>query len=291
MPTVRRLCLSLAIYVVAVLLLCSANARADAPVESESAPGAEELPKRLQGVEVDEKLGAPISLNLAFKDSQGRDVLLRDYFDGKLPVILTLNYSDCPMLCSLILNGLVNSLKKIDLVLGKDYRIVTVSINPNETPERAHATQNRYLSQYGKPESRNGWAFLTGSAANIKAVADSVGFRYSYNEARDEYAHPSAFVIAMPDGKVARYIYGIEYLPDTVRLSLVEASEGKVGTTTDRILLYCFHYDETEGRYAPAAMNIMRLSGGLAAVLLGGFLLLLWRAERRKKKLVESTVP
>src|SRR5690606_39252407 len=122
------------------------------------------------------------------------------------------------------------------------------------------------------------------------AVAESVGFAYGYNEERDEYVHPSAFAIAMPNGTIARYIYGIEYLPDTVRLSLIEASEGKVGTTLDRILLYCFHYDETEGRYAPVAMNIMRLAGGLGAVLLGGFLSLLWRAELRKKKLVESTV-
>ncbi|HEU5075856.1 MAG TPA: SCO family protein, partial [Polyangiaceae bacterium] len=201
-----------------------------------------------------------------------------------------LNYSDCPMLCSLILNGLVTTLKQVDLVLGKDYRIVTVSLNPNETPARARATQNRYLEQYGNPGSRAGWTFLTGSENNIRAVAHSVGFKYSYNEARNEYVHPSAFVIAMPDGHVARYIYGIEYLPETVRLSLVEASEGKVGTTLDRIFLYCFHYDETEGRYAPVAMNVMRLAGGFGALLLGGFLLLLWRAELRKKKLVESTV-
>jgi len=194
------------------------------------------------------------------------------------------------MLSSLILNGLVDSLRQVNLTMGQDYRVVTVSINPNETSERAHKTQERYLSKYGRPESREGWAFLTGSERNIKAVAASVGFEYGYNEARDEYVHPSAFAIAMPNGNIARYIYGIEYLPDTLRLSLVEASEGKVGSTLDRILLYCFHYDETEGRYAPMAMNIMRLGGGLAIVLLGGFLALLWRAELRKKKLVESTV-
>lgn len=274
---------------VAALLLCAGVAEADAPVEAASAPASERLPKRLHGVDVEERLGKPLSLNLSFKDTLGRDVLLADYFDGKLPVILTLNYSDCPMLCSLILNGLVKSLREIDLTLGKDYRVVTVSINPNETPARAKATQSRYLSDYGRTESRDGWAFLTGSERNIKAVADSVGFEYGYNEKRDEYIHPSAFAIAMPDGTIARYIYGIEYLPDTIRLSLVEASEGKVGTTLDRLLLYCFHYDETEGRYAPVAMNIMRIAGGLAVLLLGGFLLLLWRAEFRKKKLVEST--
>lgn len=281
---------SLFAALVGALLCCARPTWAQAPAEAASAPRAEQLPKRLEGVEVSEKLGAPLSLNLSFKDSLGRDVMLRDYFDGHLPVIVTLNYSDCPLLCSLILNGLVTALKQVDLVLGKDYRVVTVSLNPNETPTRAHATRNRYLEQYGNPASRDGWAFLTGSEANIKAVADSVGFQYSYNEARNEYVHPSAFVIAMPDGHIARYLYGIEYLPDTVRLSLVEASEGKVGTTLDRILLYCFHYDETEGRYAPVAMNIMRLAGGLGALLLGGFLLLLWKAELRKKKLVESTV-
>ncbi len=281
---------SLFAALVGALLCCVRPTWAQAPAEAASAPRAESLPKRLEGVDVREKLGAPLSLNLSFKDTLGREVMLRDYFDGKLPVILTLNYSDCPLLCSLILNGLVTSLKQVDLVLGKDYRIVTVSLNPNETPARARATQNRYLEQYGNPKSLDGWAFLTGSENNIKAVADSVGFQYGYNEARNEYVHPSAFVIAMPDGHIARYLYGIEYLPDTVRLSLVEASEGKVGTTLDRILLYCFHYDETEGRYAPVAMNIMRLAGGLGALLLGGFLLLLWKAELRKKKLVESTV-
>jgi len=279
-----------AALLVGALLCCARSTLAQAPAEAASAPRAEQLPKRLEGVDVDEKLGAPLPLTLSFKDSLGHDVMLADYFDGKLPVILTLNYSDCPMLCSLILNGLVTALKRVDLVLGKDYRVVTVSLNPNESPARAHATQNRYLTQYGKPESRDGWAFLTGSENNITAVAGAVGFQYAYNEERNEYVHPSAFAIAMPDGHIARYIYGIEYLPDTLRLSLVEASEGKVGTTIDRILLYCFHYDETEGRYAPVAMNIMRLAGGLGAVLLGGFLLLLWRAELRKKKLVESTV-
>ena len=272
------------------LVLSAPPAAADAPVEAASAPG-NRLPKRLVGVDVEERLGEALSLNLSFKDSTGQDVMLRDYFDGKLPVILTLNYSDCPMLCSLILNGLVQALTQIDLELGRDFRIVTVSINPNETSERAHKTQQSYLAKYGRPQSRAGWAFLTGSERNIKAVADSVGFQYNYNEARDEYAHPSAFVIAMPNGNIARYIYGIEYLPETLRLSLIEASEGKVGSTIDRVILYCFHYDETEGRYAPVAMNIMRLSGGLAVVLLGGFLALLWRADLRKKKLVESTAP
>lgn len=260
-----------------------------------AAPG-EQLPKRLEGVDVKERLGEHLSLNLGFVDSLGKDVMLRDYFSGDVPVIVTLNYSDCPVLCSLILNGLVESLKQVDLTLGKDFRIVTVSINPKEKPERAHATQQRYLSQYGRPESRDGWQVLTGSENNIRALARSLGFSYNYNEERDEYSHPSAFAIAAPDGKITRYIYGIEYLPDTLRLSLIEAGEGKVGTPLDKVLLYCFHYDESEGRYAPVAMNLMRLGGGIAVILLGGFMALLWRAEMKKKrkkleKLATSTAP
>jgi protein SCO1/2 len=274
---------------VATLTLVSASSWAESAVDPMERM--EPLPKRLEGVDVQEKLGEPLSLNLSFRDSLGKQVLLRDYFDDGLPVILTLNYSDCPMLCSMILTGLVNALKQVDLVLGKDFRIVTVSIDPSEKPERAHATLNRYLAMYGKPESRGGWSILTGSQNNVRALARSVGFSYNYNEERNEWLHPSAFAIAAPNGTVTRYIYGIEYLPETLRLSLVEASEGKVGSTMDKIFLYCFHYDETEGRYAPVAMNIMRLGGGLAVILLGGFLTLLWRAEFRKKKLVASTAP
>jgi protein SCO1/2 len=279
-----------ALFLATTLVAGSVCANAKVEPERPILPG-ERLPKRLEGVDVNERLGERLSLNLGFKDSLGSDVMLRDYFKGDVPVIVTLNYSDCPVLCSMILNGLVESLKQVDLTLGKDFRIVTVSINPNEKPERAHATQERYLGQYGRPESRDGWQVLTGTKNNIKAVARSLGFSYNYNEKRDEYLHPSAFAIAAPDGKITRYIYGIEYLPDTVRLSLIEASEGKVGSPLDKLLLYCFHYDETEGRYAPVAMNIMRLGGGLAVILLGGFLTLMWRAEIRKKKLATSTAP
>jgi protein SCO1/2 len=212
-------------------------------------------------------------------------VLYDELVRGEIPTILTLNYSDCPMLCSLQLNALVDGMRQLDLTLGKDYQVVTVSLNPKETFERARKTKTRYFTQYGRADApSDGWKFLTGSEANIKAVARTLGFSYGYNEKRDEYVHPAAFVIATPAGVVARYIYGLEYHPKTLRLSLVEASEGKIGSSVDRLILYCFHYDASEGRYAPVAMNIMRVSGSAGALALGGLLAGLWRNERRRKR-------
>jgi protein SCO1/2 len=255
------------------------------PVDpSERKERTEPLPKRLQGIDVVEHLNTDLPKHVEFTDEHGRRVKLGDYFDGKVPVIVTLNYSGCPMLCSLILNGLVEGLKQVDWTAGKDFRIVTVSIDPAETPEISLRTKKRYLDFYGRPEASEGWHFLTGSPANVRAVADAVGFKYGYNEKRKEYVHPAAISLLTPGGRIARYLYGIEFHPKTLRLSLVEASEGKIGTTVDRLLLYCFHYDSSEGRYAPVAVNIMRLGGSLTAILLGGFLTVLWRGELRKKR-------
>jgi len=259
----------------------------------------EPVPKRLEGVDVVEHLEAHVPSALSFTDEQGRPVLYDQVVRGRLPTILTLNYSDCPMLCSLQLNGLVGAMKQLDLTLGKDYRVVTVSIDPGETRESAHRTKARYLAQYGRAQdgraqdggagagqsdqSASGWTFLHGSEGNIRAVARALGFSYNYNEARDEYAHPAAFVVATPGGVLSRYLYGLEIHPSTLRLSLIEASQGKIGSSLDRLILYCFHYDATEGRYAPAAMNIMRLLGSAFALALLALLLFLWRGERKKK--------
>lgn len=267
-------------------LIAVSGVASAAPVDPSSIKTrTEPAPKRLDGIDVVERLGERIPATLGFTSDDGRQVMFGDFFRGDIPVIVTLNYSDCPMLCSLQLNGLVNGLKQVDLTLGKDYRVVTVSLDPEETYERAHGMKVRYLSQYGRPEAKSdGWTILTGSAGNVGAVADAIGFSYAYNEKRDEYIHPAAFVMTTPEGVIARYLYGLEYHPKTLRLSLVETSEGKVGSTIDRLILYCFHYDASEGRYAPVALNIMRLGGGSGAVALGGFLSLLWRSERRKKR-------
>jgi protein SCO1/2 len=189
------------------------------------------------------------------------------------------------MLCSLQLNGLVEALAQVDKTIGKDYRVLTVILDPDETLERTRETKARYIKQYGRAEGAEGWHFLTGKEADIKAVAKAVGFSYGYNEVRDEYVHPAAIAMFTPDGKIARYLYGIEYHPKTVDLSLVDVAGGKIGSPFDKLILFCFHYDETEGKYAPVAMNIMRVSGGLAVFVLGGFLTSFWVAEKRRRSI------
>lgn len=272
-------------FLAAVAALCLSGAASARPVpESEQIDRTEPLPERLRGIDVQEHLGAYVGKNATFTDETGHHGTLAEYLDGKHPVILTLNYSRCPMLCSLELTGLVNAMKLVDWTPGKEFKIITVVLDPNEKPEDAAKSKARYLKQYGRETDASGWHFLTGTEPNIRAVADSVGFKYGYNEARNEYVHPASIILLSPDGKISRYLYGIEYHPRTLRLSLAEVGEGKVGSSVDQLTLYCFHYDETEGRYAPVAMNIMRVASGLGATVLGGVLSSFWLAETRRKK-------
>ncbi|MCH2109472.1 MAG: SCO family protein [Polyangiaceae bacterium] len=276
----------------AALLLTSVTSWG-APVDpSEIKTRTEPLPKRLEGVDVEEHLGQVVPQGVSFRNATGATVVYHDVVQGDLPTILTMNYSDCPMLCSLQLNALVASLKQLDLTLGKDFRIVTVTLDPNETLESAKRTKEKYLKLYDRQDADPaGWSFLTGSDQNIHQVAEALGIQYNYNEKRDEYVHPASFLISTPDGEIARYIYGLEYHPETLRLSLVEASEGKIGSSIDRLVLYCFHYDASEGRYAPVAMNIMRVAGSSGALALGGLLFGLWRYERRRKSAKPHHLP
>lgn len=281
-PSHRRLLRGLS--VVAAVLSLGAGAAARPVSAAEQIDRTERLPDRLRGIDVREHLGDVVPKGTAFTDETGKRVQLGDFLDGKHPVILTLNYSRCPMLCSLELNGLVTSLKQIDWTAGTEFKIVTVVLDPNEKPEQALQSKGRYVGQYGRREAQAGWHFLTGDEATIRSVADSVGFSFGYNEKRNEYVHPASIILLAPDGHIARYLYGIEYHPKTMRLSLVEASEGRIGSSMDQLILYCFHYDAKEGSYAPVAMNIMRVSSGLGATVLGGFLTSFWLAESRKKK-------
>jgi protein SCO1/2 len=268
---------------IAALLLVAPAARADLVPESEQVQRTEAPPRRLVGVDVKEHLNSPVPMDLGFADERGRPVTLKDYFDGKVPVILTMNYSNCPMLCSLQLTALVEGLKKVDWTAGKDFRMVTVSYDPTETEQLAQRTQARYMAQYARPGSENGWHFLHGSEANVKALAKALGISYSYNEVRKEYAHPATVVFATPSGKIDRYLYGLDYPEKTLHLSLVESSEGKIGTTVDQLILFCFHYDANEGRYAPVANNIMRAGAGATVFLLAGFLTVLWKREKKRE--------
>lgn len=244
----------------------------------------EAVPEELQEIGVEEHLDVPLPLDLPFVDSNGEKVLLGDFFDGETPVVLTMNYSNCPMLCSLQLNGLFEGLQGVDWDLGKQYRMITVSIDPEETPERAEETKQKYLKIYGRDDVNQGWHCLTGEESNIRKLADTVGFQYAYMPDTKEYAHAAVTMICTPDGRTSRYLYGVQYPPQTVRLALLEASEGKIGTTMDRVLLFCFQYDETKGRYGPAAMKIMQGGGVLTLVFLIGILGLYWLREVRKAR-------
>jgi protein SCO1/2 len=277
-------------------------ARAQTIVEDGVVTRKEAAPKRLNGIDVEEHLDRHLPLSLEFTDTRGERVQLSRFVRGDRPVIFTLNYSDCPMLCSLQLSGLSSALGKLDRHLGEDFEVVTVSLNPLETTDRARETEERYrrdvamaqgpgekgpggTSAGGATELASGWHFLTGSKAAIDALAEALGVRYGYNEARKEYVHPAVLILSTPSGRISRYLYGIEYPTKTLSLSLVEAAEGKIGTSVDRLILYCFHYDDAEGRYAPVAMNIMRVGGSLTALALGGFLGAYWLRHARRRAL------
>jgi len=242
----------------------------------------EPAPKEVENVGVDAHLGVQVPLDLPFVDSDRTQVTLGRFFDGKRPVVLTLNYSNCPMLCSLQLNGLFEGLGRMAWNLGENFQMVTVSIDPRELPERAQSTKQKYLKLYGRPGVANGWHVLTGEDKHIRRLADAVGFRYRYVHATGEYAHAAVTMILTPDGRVSRYLYGIEYDPQTIKLSLLEAGEGKIGSALDQIILFCFHYDETKGRYGPAAMTVMRVAAVLGVIGLAGMVYFFARGTSRQ---------
>jgi protein SCO1/2 len=243
-----------------------------------------EKPQALQGIDVVERLGEMIPETLTFQDETGKTVKLGDYLHQGKPLILVMAYYRCPMLCNLVLNGVCESAKGLDLSLGKDYNILTVSIDSRETWEMAAAKKTRYKEAFGKSEVEQGWVFLADPSGNAKVLAEAIGFKYFYDKKRDEYAHPAVIVLLSPEGKITRYIYGISYKQFDLKLSLIEASQGKVGTTIDRLILSCFHYDPKAGSYVPMAMNIMRLGGVITLVVLTAILGSLWMRESRKHK-------
>jgi len=248
----------------------------------------EPLPKDLEGVGITEHAGAKLPLDLEFKDEDGKTVRLEQYFNGQRPVILTLGYYRCPMLCTLVLNSLVDGLKDLPWTPGREFEIVTVSIDPTETATLAKLKKQNYLEEYARAGAAVGWHFLTGRDENIRKLADTVGFGYRYVEERGQYAHPAAIFVATPDGRMAKYLYGVLYQPKTLRLALTEAGEGKIGTTTDQLLLYCFHYNAQEGRYILAATNLMRFGGATTALVVGLWLAASWRRSAHKKSLDRS---
>jgi protein SCO1/2 len=243
------------------------------------------MASELVGVDIVEHLGQLLPREATFRDTEGKQVRLGDYFDGKRPVLFVFAYHTCPMLCSLVLDATVKSLNDVVWSVGDQFDVVSVSIDPRDTPESATRKREQVVNSY--PRARGytkGFHFLTGDEANIRKVTDAVGFQYRYDERQKQYAHPAAIYLLTPEGNLARYLYGIMYAPADVRLGLLEASQGRSISTTERVLLYCYHYDPQGGHYSLVAMNVMRLGGVVTLVTLGSFLTIMWARERRRKK-------
>lgn len=242
-----------------------------------------EVPEGLREVGIEQRLDQPIPLDLTFRDEAGDSVRLGQYFDQR-PVVLALVYYECPMLCTLVLNGLVSSLKAVALDAGEDFDVVAVSIDPGETPAMAAAKKEVYLHAYRRPAAAAGWHFLTGEEPAIRALADAVGFRYRYDEASGEYAHAAGVTVLTPAGRIARYFFGVEYAPRDLRLGLVEAAASRIGTAVDQLMLFCFRYDPATGRYSAAVLNLVRLGGILTVGAFGTFVIVSRKREGAQRR-------
>jgi protein SCO1/2 len=234
------------------------------------------LPRALREVGIEQRLNEQLPLDAEFRDESGRTVRLGEYFTNR-PAILVLAYYDCPMLCTQVLNGVVGSLKAVPFEAGKDFAVVVVSFDPRETPALAAAKKEEYMRRYNRAGAGAGWHFLTGDEANIKRLTEAVGFKYHYDEATKQFAHASGIMVATPQGKLSHYFYGIEYAPKDLRLSLVEASANRIGSPVDQLLLYCYHYDPTTGKYGLIIMNVARVAGALTVVGILALLIFLRR--------------
>ncbi len=270
--------------IAALLALALAQVASPARAATETA---DVRPPALREVGIDQRLGERVPLDAAFVDDAGRTVTLGDYFEGEKPVVLVMTYFECPMLCTLVLNGLTKTLKTMSFEPGKEFDVVAVSFDPRDTPETAAKKKAVYLKDYGREATAAGWHFLTGDQTAIERVATAVGFRYRWVPEEKQFAHAAAVMVATPDGRLSRYFYGVEYAPRDLRLGLVEASDHKIGSAVDALLLFCYQYDPATGKYGAIALNLVR-AGGVATVLaIGLFMTVMFRreavAERRRR--------
>ena len=268
------------------VLPTSARAEPRGLPDDTGGPAPEVTPQELIGVDIKENLGGQLPLETKFFDTEGSAVTLGKYFDGKRPVVLVFAYHTCPMLCSLVLDATVKALKDVPWTVGNEFDVVSISFDPKDTPASATAKRAQVVSQYdrtlrGGNGDVKGWHFLTSpDASQIARVTDAVGFQYRYDARLKQYAHPAAIYLLTPDGKVARYLYSLTFDPQDIRLGLLEASQGRSISTTEKLLIYCYQFDPQGKKYTLAAMNIMRLGGAVTVVVLGGVLAVLWRRER-----------
>ncbi|HEY1265398.1 MAG TPA: SCO family protein [Terriglobales bacterium] len=266
-----------------VVLLLTASAFGQGMSQGVMSPPANVRPPGLEHVGFEQKLNGQIPPDLTFRDETGKPVRLGDYF-GKRPLILNLVYFRCPMLCGEVLSGLTTSLKMMTFDVGKQFDVLTVSFDPRETPEIAAAKKAEYLKRYGRAGAATGWHFLTGDEANIKALTNAAGFQYQFDPKTGQFAHATAIMVLTPGGKLAQYFYGVEYTPKDLRLGLVQASDNKIGSVVDQVLLYCYHYDPATGKYGAIISRVLRLAGLATVLILGTMLVVLFRVGPRQDR-------
>lgn len=241
------------------------------------------LPEALQKVGIEQKLGESLPLDAEFKDEDGKSVKLGDYFAKGRPVVLALVYFECPMLCNQVLNGMTGSMKGISLDAGKDFEVVAISFDAreNDKPDLGKNKKASYLERYGRPGTEKGFHFLTGTQSSIDAVTKAAGFNYEWDEKSNQFAHASAIMIVNPDGKLSRYLYGIDYSPKDLKFGIIESADNKVGSAADQLLLYCYHYDPATGKYGFAVLSAMRMGGILTLLGLGAMGFVFWRRNKK----------
>ena len=255
-----------------VLMSAVASAQGNAPgVRPDPALPSGQTPRALTQVSFEQRLNETLPLELPFKDAAGREVKLGDYF-GRKPVILTFVYYECPMLCTEVLNGLESSLRVLNETIGKEFDVVTVSFDPRETPVLALGKKKAYLARYQRPQAEGGWHFLTGTPASIAALTQAAGFGYVWDEASQQFAHPSGIMVATPAGRLSRYFFGIDYSARDLKFALMESAFDRIGSLADQLLLYCYHYDAEEGNYGFVAMRAVRIGGAITLMALVGFI-------------------
>lgn len=240
------------------------------------------IPKELAGIEILDHAGRDVPRDVMLTDQDGQKVRFGDYFDGRRPVVLVLAYYECPMLCSLVLKGVLDEMKQLRWTAGEEYRVVVLSFDPRDTPAKAAAKRLNHVDAYHREVNNRGWDFLVGDQASVKTIADAVGFQYRWDEREKQFAHAAGGFVLTPSGRISRTLYGMSF-PD-MRLALLEASEGKTGTVSEKVLLFCFHYDPVARGYVLATLRLMKAGGALTVLVLALFLLRFWRAERRRRR-------
>jgi protein SCO1/2 len=257
-------------------------------------PPANVRPPGLKNVGIEQRLNQQIPPALPFRDETGKSVQLGDYF-GKKPMILNLVYYQCPMLCGEVLSGLESALRVLKFDVGKEFDVLTVSFDPKETPEMASSKKAEYLKRYGRPGAAQGWHFLTGPAASVDALTKAAGFQYQYDPKSGQFAHATAIMVLTPEGKIAQYYYGVEFAPKDLRLGLIQASENKIGTVVDQVLLYCYHYDPETGKYGAIISRVLQLAAGATVLILGTLLVVMFRmgpaTEVRRREMLNGERP